>query len=441
MVNLRIRPSSVVPLVVAVVLLLFQIFSPAPPIMFVLIIITGMLGVSYAWVRITGSHVSILRHRRYGWAQVGDLVEERFSMRNSSFLPLLWVEVRDFSDLPGYSASRAVGLGAMDSMQWITSGVCERRGVYNLGPLEVSLGDPFGLFECTLRQDHRDTFVVYPAIVALPRLLDPRGFARGSGGTDVRSLELTTNASSVRHYVPGDALNRIHWPSTARRSAGGQEEIFVKEFDLEPSGDVWIILDMEEKVQLGEGDESTEECAVILAASLASQMLHADHGVGLVSHGKEPIVIPPQKGRRQLWELLRTLAGVHAVGQVSLDSVLRPMEPVIARGMSAAVITPSLDPEWIDALGALIHRGLYPTALLLDARAFGGDGDTQGIVRTLADLGVSGHVLGQGFRFEQLTRQRQKPPARGGPGARRLAAVGPGEKERAEWVSVGRDRG
>ena len=33
-----------------------------------------------------------------------------------------------------------------------------------------------------------------------------------------RTLETTPYAASVREYYRGDPLNRIHWPSTARRS-------------------------------------------------------------------------------------------------------------------------------------------------------------------------------------------------------------------------------
>ena len=440
MVKISVKLTSRLPIVVVIMLFLLQVFSPRPAIMFSLLVVLSVLGISYFWARQMAGGVTIRRQRRYGWAQVGDIIEERFIMHNDAWLPVLWAEVRDHSNLPGYNASRAIGMGARTTNRWTTEGSCERRGIYTLGPLEILTGDPFGLFQVTIQHNYSETFVVYPPIAALPRLIEPRGLARGAARTNVRSLDLTTNAASVRPYVPGDALNRIHWRSTARRSMPDQEEIFVKEFDLEPSGDLWLILDMNARAHAGEGLESTEEYAVVIAASLANQMLRDNHAVGLVSHAQEPIVIRPAKGHQQLWELLRTLAGIHAVAEVSLGQMLDLVEPIMGRGMSAALITPSADPEWIKGLTNLLRRGIHPTGLLLDASTFGGNGDMKGIMSFLADLGVSAHIIGQGFHFEKITQPRQQRPEYKVLGTGRVIAVHKGVEPDSQWVSVGQNR-
>jgi uncharacterized protein (DUF58 family) len=437
MVKVSIRLVSYVPIVALVVLLFLQIFSPRPGILFVLVAIVGVLLIAYVWARQMARGVLIQRQRRYGWAQVGDVIEERFTMHNDAWLPVLWAEVRDFSNLPGYNASRAVGLAARRSSRWATEGTCERRGVYTLGPITIALGDPFGLFEVKLEHNYTETFVVYPPIAGLPSLLDPRGLARGAARTNIRSLDLTTNASAVRHYVPGDALNRIHWRTTARRSTPDREEIFVKEFDLEPSGDLWIVLDMDRRVQAGADLESTEEYAVVLAASLANQMLRDNHAVGLIAYGKEPLVVRPQKGHQQLWEILRVLAGVHAVAEVSLGEVLNLTQSIIGRGMSVALVTPSASAEWIHGVSDLLRRSIHPTGLLLDAGTFGGEvGNLQGLLGALADLGVSGHIIAQGFRFEQLGHRRQQRPEYRTLGTGRVIAINPEDTSGTEWVSA-----
>jgi len=441
MVTSSIRLRTYMPALVAVILLLLQIFVPAPPIMFALITVGSVLAISYVWARQTARNVTIQRRRRYGWAQVGDIIEERFVMRNDSWLPVLWAEIRDFSDLPGYAASRAIGLAARSSARWTTEGICERRGVYTLGPLEIIMGDPFDLFEIKLAHNYKESFVVYPPIAALPTLLQPRGMVRGAARTNTRSLDVTTNASSVREYTPGDALHRIHWRTTARRSSPTQEQIFVKEYDLEPSGDVWLVLDLDAHVHAGEGTESTEEYAVILAASLASQMLRTNHAVGLVTYAQEPTIIRPRRGHDQLWEVLRVLAAAHAVGDTPLGQVLQQVDPLIGHGMSVTMITPAASPEWIKGLTALLRRGIYSTALLLDAASFGGDGDMRGLLGALADMGVPGHIVGKGFKFQLLTQRRQQRPRYRVLGTGRVVIESPGDQTHAKWVPVGRDEG
>ncbi len=436
MITRSVRLTSWLPVLAAAVLLFIQIFSPSRAIMFMLVILLGLIGVSYVWIRQLSEGVYLERQRRHGWAQVGDLIEERWIMHNESWVPVLWAEVKETSDLVGYDASRAVGLGIRQSARWMTRGTCQRRGVYTLGPLTVTMGDPFGLFRVQILHDYVDTFVIFPPLATLPPLVTPRGSARGSGRVNRRSLDLTTNASSVRPYVPGDALNRIHWRSTARRSTSEREDFQVKEYDLEPSGDLWIILDMEQRVHAGEGIESTEEYGVVTAASLANQLLRENHAVGLITHGgQQPIILPPQKSHQQLWEILRVLAGLHAESALPLEGLMEMLEPVAGRGMSAVVITPSLDAAWLEGLTALMRHGIYATAILLDAPSFGAPGELKGLRGALADLGVLSHTIAKGFRFAQITQRRRYDPEFKVMGTGRAVMVNQGE--RAEWTPVG----
>jgi len=434
------RLRSNLPLIIVAGLVFLQVFSPTPATKFVLWGLAAVLIVCYVWVRVMTRGLVIKRERRHGWAQVGDVLEERFVMHNHSWVAVPWAEVRDYSNLPGYNASRAVGLGARRFTRWEKRCLCTQRGVFTLGPIEIRMGDPFGLFEASVRHNYSESFVVYPAIARLPALVDPRGISRGSGRANMRAMDPTTNASSVRMYVPGDPLNRVHWRTTARRTMPDQEELFVREDDIEPSGDVWIVLDLDGNVQAGEGRLSTEEYGVILAASLAEQLISHQHAVGMVAYGHEPQVLWPQKGRHQLWEVLRLLAGAHAEGDQPFAEVLRQTQHVLGRGTSAALITPSTSADWVVRLPELTMRGVHTTALLVDAASFGGKGDAQAMVRSLADVGVGAHIIDRSMRLEEAGITPEQRPR---PGARRKVdepAETTGRRARrpsARWVPVG----
>ncbi|MHB0856143.1 MAG: DUF58 domain-containing protein [Anaerolineae bacterium] len=441
MAKTSIRMRSRIPLVLAIAMLLSQIFSPNPPVKVILIVMAGLTGVSYYWARQMAGHVYVERQKRYGWAQVGDILEQRFTMYNGSWLPVLWAETFDHSNLPGYDAGRAVGFGGHNALRWTTTDACTVRGLYTLGPLEVLMGDPFGIFEVRITHGETESFVIYPAITALPFTVEPHGMVRGSSRVNVRTFDLTTNASSVRNYVPGDALNRIHWRSTARRSLPDKEDILVKEFDFEPSGDLWIVLDLAAAAHVGKDEESTEEYAVTLAGSLASQLLAKGHGVGLIAYGEEPLVIPPQRSQQQLWKLLQALAGVHARGQLALGEVLTQVQPILGRHISAAIITPALGGFWLDGISLLLSRGVRVNALLLDAPSFGGVGDAKALRSALADLGVPSRVLGRDFRPPRLNPPRQQQPEYKVLGTGRVVVANPGDEAAREWVPLGGGEG
>jgi uncharacterized protein (DUF58 family) len=195
----------------------------------------------------------------------------------------------------------------------------------------------------------------------------------------------------------------------------------VKLFDLEPSGDLWIVLDLDAAVQAGDGEESTEEYGVILASSLADRVLKRNRAVGLVAYGSAgtlnektplPTIIMPQKGQAQQWRILQALARVRAGGYWPLARVLAEMDRNLGRGMTLAVITPSCDPTWAAGLIAPMRRGVVPTALLLDAASFAdgpGSGengranyDIKAMAALLADLGVSSHHILKGMPFQPI---------------------------------------
>src|SRR5690606_33370762 len=102
----------------------------------------------------------------------------------------------------------------------------------------------------------------------------------GEGRFRKRTHYVTPNASGIREYAPGDSFNRIHWPTVARTN-----NLMVKLFELDPASDIWIILDLEKKVQVGTGEEGTEEYAVNIAASIARYFLVANRSVGFISFG------------------------------------------------------------------------------------------------------------------------------------------------------------
>ena len=321
--------------------------------------ITIVLSFLWTW---GGIHwVELERRTRSRRSQVGRVVEERFAMRNTGFFPKLWLEVRDHSDLPGHYASRVVStLGAFRQRGWTVKTVCRRRGRFTLGPITLTSGDPFGLFKMRRHLSTTSTMIVYPATVELPAFAPPLGQLPGGEAMRRRTHYVTTNVAGVREYAPGDSFNRIHWLSTARTG-----RLIVKEFELDPTADVWLFLDMQREVQTGsawetvptregpallwkerprlELDPTTEEYGVTIAASLARHFIRLNRAVGLVAYGQHREVAPADRGDRQLTKLLETLAVIQARGRIPIGDVVAVETSHFSRDTTAVVVTPSTD--------------------------------------------------------------------------------------------------
>jgi uncharacterized protein (DUF58 family) len=397
--RVTIRPRSRMPVALAVLLVLLQLFSPNRAWVILLCGVGGMTLVAYLWARSLARSVRVIRSLRYVWAQVGDLLEERFALHNQGWWPVLWAEVDDESNLPDYPSARVGAASGGQTSHWRVSTVCKRRGLFTLGPWTVRMEDPFGLFTVTQRYEQTRSLLVVPPVMELPSVVLPRGVATGRAVARQSATDLTLNVSATRPYAPRDPLRRIHWPSSAHHSA-----LMSKTFDAEVSGDLWIVLDLDAGVQ----EESTEEYGVILAASLAERMLRQNRAVGLVAYGARDAYIMPGRGEGQLWHLLQALAKVQAGESSPLATVLTEMRAVLGRQTTVAVITPSGDPAWVEALGALLRRGVAPTAILLDPASFGGQGGLSPVRGMLAGLGVPVHVIAQGYPFRPSPRTQRR---------------------------------
>lgn len=415
-------------LLVGPLILLLALVFPARWLLYIAYVYLLLGLAAYGWVRRLGPRVELRRRLSSAWAQVGDELREEWQLHNRSVLPLLWLEIDDRSALPGYSARRVASVSGRERVAWRTTARCERRGVYQLGPLTAQLADPLGWFG--YRWSERDTqqVIVYPPVVRLPLLALPRGQRGGLAQADLLQLHATPSVGGLREYVPGDPLSRIHWPYVARLG-----RLVVKQFDQERAGALWIVLDLDQHAYAEAADAAASavkadaaiysqssaagerldeyrptsrlELAVALVASFAAQALAEGRAVGLLADDGRRRLVAPGKGTQQLWRLLHALVDVAPTGG-QLSELLRE-EPAGAQGV--VVVSAALELAWLPALvGQLGGRAGAALALLVATRAE----QAQPSVARLASYGLPAYAFGLGAALPLVNPPRRQTSAR-----------------------------
>ncbi len=401
----------------------------------------GLLVVAYIWSWTTLRGVTIVREPRSNRAQVGSLFIERFMLSNLSRTPKLWVETKDNSDLPGFRVtSMAIGLGLGDTSdvgghqsvtvasgfgrgqtrRWLTRTLCTRRGRFRLGPMTLRSSDPFGIFPRVVEIPTAHHLVVLPMTVPLEGFPIPSGRLPGGEALRRRTHQITPNASGVRDYVPGDSFSRIHWRSTARL-----QKLIVKEFELDPLAEIWIIVDAAlsphfelqqpaKRVKVKDDDEfqlppSTIEYGVTAAASLAMHFLQLNRAVGFIAYGAARQVIQPEPGEAQRLRLLESLAVLNAVGDTSLQDVVKIESPRIPQGATAIFITPSVSTDMLAGIRRLRHTGRQPVLVLLNAVSFGGPEGSHTIADAAQRSGITARILSYGDNLGEVLGSPTRP--------------------------------
>lgn len=406
-------------------------------------LLTALLVLAFLWAQLSIRWVSVERQTRTTRSQVGKLAEERMLVRNLGLLPKLWLEVRDHSTLPNHRVSRVLSpLGPRRTQAWTIQTRCLQRGRFRLGPLTISSGDPFGLFQVSrdLELPRTSTLIVYPQTYDLPEFAPLVGIMPGGDTMRRRTPYVTTNVSGVRDYAPGDSFNRIHWPSTARTG-----RLISKEFELDPTADVWIFLDLEHAAQselpwagrLSWSEPrlpwevssepmlapSTVEYGIASAASLAKHFIERDRGVGFIAYSHQRQVIPADRGERQLSKILETLAVIQAEGRIPISEILAAEGTHLGRNTTAVIITSTDQRYWIAAGRDMRQRGLNVVAILMECHSFGNPRSNEDLATDLSISGVRTYLVREG---DNLTQALARPHAHAVrlPGSRDAAPEG-----------------
>ena len=353
--------------------------------------------ISWIWPRLAIRGVTVSRGVDPGTPTVGEVFEETFEVRRKGWLPAPWVEVRDLSHLPGYQPGRVISLGS-ELVRWKARGVYRRRGWMALGPTSLRVREPFGLFEQDVKLTQRTSILVYPRVRPVPDLATPSSQQVGTTQSFGAWADYPPETGGVRDYVSGDSYGRIHWPLSTKH-----QRLMSKTFEQPLTTDLWILLDLDRNVHHGDGEESTLEYAVSLAASLAAQVHSSGRQVGLLANDSKGTVLEPHRAVRQDRLILDYLAVCQADGRSSLTETLAWDRMRRLPRRAIAVITPSADPSWVRLLQAVRGRRTTLIVFYLDAASFGGPAENVSF-----DLGqdVDLYVVRAGDDFARLVRTR-----------------------------------
>lgn len=348
-----------------ILLLFFSISSGWHVLYYLTYALLTLFILSWLWARYSLRKLVFRRTAAGDRVQVGEYFDERLNLDNVSVMPKLWVQIADSSTLPGHRAGYVASMGGRKRAIWRARTMCRQRGRFQLGPVTATSGDPFGLFRRRISLTSARELLVLPQVLPISQFTLFSGGMPGGGRSARRALHATTNATTIRDYVNGDALNRIHW-----RSSAHYNKLMVKEFDLDPAVDAWIFLDLNEAVQVGEGEHSTEEYGVTVAATIATYLLRQDLSLGMIVNAQQREFLSLDRGDRQVERVLELLAVVHAGYGPDLKEALALDAMHFGRNSVAIVITPSTSRDWHEGLRHLQRRGVKVAVIGLDAASF-----------------------------------------------------------------------
>ncbi len=285
-------------------------------------------------------------------------------------------------------------LGAKESRFLEYTVTFRQRGYYQFGPLLLETGDLFGLHRRFRVVTEPQFILVLPKII--PLCGPPLASRRPVGEIQIahRLFEDPTRIASVRPYHPGDPLNQIHWPATARTG-----ELHSRVYENSCVAGAAFLLNFHKNAFNEPGSEASAELAVTTVASLANALFEEGRQIGLITNGRDaaeriqhegwsgdfasrsqarqkikqrqakaplrPLAVPPRKGAGQLARILETLGRLETADGLNFPELIQECANALPRDAGIVTVLQDASPKTALALGQLRRQGFAITILLI----------------------------------------------------------------------------
>ncbi|MEY9858700.1 uncharacterized protein (DUF58 family) [Catenulispora sp. GAS73] len=273
-----------------------------------------------------------------------------------------------------------------------------RRGVIDVGPLHWDRTDPLGLVRRRSALPGKAVLHVHPAVHRFPLGTAAQNAQGEQARTDL-ALEGSITFHTLREYVPGDDLRRIHWRASAHRG-----ELMVRQnIDVTPPK-ATIVLITDAALYANPDDF---EHAVDVAASAAIGAVRAGQAVSLWTTGGLRLSANGSPEESMLF--LDRLAGVTLLSPKST----RPAKAAKSTGRTGEGLADTLEHlEHAERGGVLIVVGGHPQP---------------------GEIGTLTRIAG---RFGLAALTRISTPESQGPGSGSISGSGSGTARSAAGLSI-----
>lgn len=261
-----------------------------------------------------------------------------------------------------------------------------RRGRFPLGPLTVSVTDPFGVVRRSWTRGDIGEVVVAPKVHDVVALGDVSGSpvrTAAHGQSRILPSDAGDEFLTLREYEVGDDLRRVHWRSTAHT-----DDLMVRQEETQRRPEVTLLLD----TRLTAHDEASFERAVEAVASVAAAMARIGRRIEtLAASGVRIAAVSPSN----LVVLMDQLA---VIEPEPLDGLTHIVDGFRTRRPTGALVavTGALDPPTLDAFrrassgfGVTVVVGTRASASATAPTATSAPGPVSSRMRSLVTIDAS----------------------------------------------------
>ncbi len=314
-------------------------------------------------------------------AHEGDSIYLVETVYNGKLLPVPWLKV-DIHSSRWLDFAGTCSVIAQDSRRVTSSFIlksyqkttrrwklkCLKRGVFNTENVTLVSGDLLNFSVVSIPVAVNASLMVYPEIIDLDEMFVPVSLLQSDKTVNRWIIDDPFIIAGARDYAPGDPLNRVHWPLTARTG-----RLMVKKNEFTSQRSLTVLLNMQS--QLYEYADTINkrmaELGIKVAATLFDRALRDGTPVRFGTNGciapeaRQAIFTDEAADKDHISELFRILARLLMKNvkdfEGLLDDVLASLE-----NTEVVIVTAYLSKRICDQADILSDAGNIVSIILLD---------------------------------------------------------------------------
>ncbi len=245
---------------------------------------------------------------------------------------------------------------------------CLKRGIFLTENVTLVSGDLLNFNTVSIAVPVKAELTVYPEIVDLDNLFIPVNLLQGDRVVNRWVIDDPFLVSGARDYRPGDPLNRMHWPASAKSG-----RLMIRKNEFTSQQNMVLLLNMQSQLYeyYDTINKTAAELGIKVAATLLDMALREGTPVRFITNGctcvdaKQPIITGEAADKDHITSIFRILAGLQMKNVKDFELILEDVSEDISNS-DAAIITAYLSEGICRQADRLAAGGNKVSIILLD---------------------------------------------------------------------------
>lgn len=294
----------------------------------------------------------------------GEEINISYNVKNRSFIsyPMLSIR-RSFQELITGDKVSDIDfyLGSNEELSYSETIKCKRRGHYKSGEVGLIIKDMSGKYTITKNISAPISLKVYPKVTKIRSLRISAREAIGDLHVNDKSFEDYSEISTLRKYVDGDHIKKIHWKASQKTG-----KYMVKCYEPRGDSEIVILIDSCKHNYKEDKFRMVEDRCVDLAISTIYYSLNNGMRVTLVYYveGKQHTVKGNSSG--DFKSFMDNLYDFKPISDINICNQIKGISNSVTSGSTVMILTPMLDKDCAMSAIDLREKNFMPHMFIVE---------------------------------------------------------------------------